>query len=178
MIIIAGLGNPGEEYEKTPHNAGFEAVDYLAKKNGFGEFEFDKFANALVSKKDYIAKDYVVLAKPQTFMNSSGLAIGKLVGRWQRTIGRLIVIHDDIDLPLGEFRVSKDKGSAGHKGVDSVIKELGTKDFTRIRIGICPDKKPKEVEKYVLKKFSRENKEKLAQVFEQISLTIASLFQN
>jgi len=100
MIIIAGLGNPGEEYEKTPHNAGFEAVDYLAKKNGFGEFEFDKFANALVSKKDYIAKDYVVLAKPQTFMNSSGLAIGKLVGRWQRTIGRLIVIHDDIDLPL------------------------------------------------------------------------------
>jgi PTH1 family peptidyl-tRNA hydrolase len=149
MIVIVGLGNPGKKYLNTRHNIGFEAIDQLAKENKFPEFKLSKKFNALVSKEKE-----VILAKPQAFMNNSGQSVKLLYSFYKPK--ELIVIHDDIDLSLGKIRVSKNRGSAGHKGVESIIKELGTKDFTRIRIGIQPEKDVSQnVEKFVLQKFKK-----------------------
>lgn len=175
-MIIAGLGNPGKKYENTPHNIGFKVMDEFARKNDFPDFKFSKIFNADISKKDG-----VTLAKPQTFMNNSGLVIKKFLEArllenctqdFERSgPSRLIIVHDDIDLPLGKIKVSRNRGSAGHKGVESIIKELGTKDFTRIRIGIYPRSHTLDygTEKYVLKKFSKEDREVLKEVFEEVS---------
>jgi len=136
MILIVGLGNPGKKYKKTRHNVGFMVIDALKKK---------------ISGKN------IVLLKPQTFMNNSGKTVKRIIRNLKFEIRNLVVIHDDIDLPLGTIRVSKNVGSAGHKGIQSIIDELGTKNFTRIRIGIQPKTgKPKEVEKFVLEKFTKQ----------------------
>ena len=153
MIIVVGLGNPGKKYLNTRHNIGFEAIDQLAKENKFPEFKLAKKFNALVSKEKEM-----ILAKPQTFMNNSGQPVKTLYSFYKPK--ELIIIHDDIDLPLGKIRISKNRGSAGHKGVESIIKELGFKDFTRIRIGIQPEKDVvQNVEKFVLQKFKKQEKE-------------------
>ncbi len=153
MIIIAliiGLGNPGKKYSNTRHNIGFEIIDKLSEKNNFPEFRFSKKFDALISEKDNI-----ILVKPQTFMNQSGKSVRAITSFYKTK--ELIVIHDDIDLLLGKIRVSENRGGAGHKGVESIIKHLGTKDFTRIRIGIQPEKgKPNNVEKFVLQRFKKE----------------------
>jgi peptidyl-tRNA hydrolase, PTH1 family len=128
MYIVAGLGNPGKQYEQSRHNVGFMAVD----KCGALDIPHTKFV------------------KPQTFMNKSGDALKNANPK------KLIVIHDDIDLRLGTIRVSKNSGSAGHKGIESIIKTLKTKDFVRIRIGIQPKSgKPKHVEDFVIKNFTK-----------------------
>jgi len=166
MTIIVGLGNPGEKYENTPHNIGFEAVDEFAKRNNFPDFKLSKKFNACVSEKNA-----VLLAKPQTFMNKSGFSVKALDNFYKAE--NLIIIHDDIDLPLGKIKVSKNRGSAGHKGVESIIKELGTKNFTRIRIGVSPaEAKPKDAEKYVLKKLQKKDREIIRQIFAQASSEI------
>lgn len=135
MFLIVGLGNPGIKYQKTWHNIGFRAVDEIPKRNN------------------------LVMAKPQSFMNNSGKTVKVLIKHYKLNPENLIIIHDDIDLPLGKFKIQKNRGSAGHKGVQSIIKELGTKNFWRIRIGICPQKgKPKNIEKFVLKKITKEEK--------------------
>ena len=154
-MIIVGLGNPGKKYNDTPHNIGFEAVDRFVKENNFPDFNLSKKFKAQISEKGNI-----ILAKPETFMNSSGKCVSVLVNFYKEK--ELVVIHDDIDLELGKIRISKDRGSAGHKGVESIIKELGTKDFTRIRIGIKPKEHEKsmiDTERYVLKKFEGKDKE-------------------
>jgi peptidyl-tRNA hydrolase, PTH1 family len=155
MRIIIGLGNPGKKYDNTPHNAGFEAIDQFAKENNFPEFRPSKKFNALISEKDN-----VLLAKPQTFMNDSGKSVSAIANFYKTK--NLTVIHDDIDLPLGETKISQNRGSAGHKGVESIIRELGTKDFTRIRIGVSQEKKPD-----VLKKFDKENKKIIKEAIKQ-----------
>jgi len=166
MIIIVGLGNPGEKYKNTRHNVGFQAIDEFAKENNFPEFKLSKKFSALVSEKENI-----ILVKPQTFMNESGKAVKKLSEVGPRI--NLIVIHDDIDLPLGRIRISKNRGSAGHKGVESIIKEIGTKDFTRFRIGVSfKTEKPKNVEKYVLQKFNKEEEIIIKQVIKEITTEI------
>jgi len=138
MFLVVGLGNPGKKYEATRHNIGVEVVNELESLN---------------------LKE-IVLAKPQTFMNSSGKLVKKLVKNLKLEIRNLVVIHDDIDLPAGKIRIVKNRGAAGHKGVESVIKELGTKNFIRIRVGIKPKfGKPKNPEKFVLQKFNKEEKE-------------------
>ncbi len=165
MHIIIGLGNPGKRYNNTPHNIGFEIIDKLAKENNFPGFKLSKKFKAQVSEKQD-----TILAKPETFMNSSGKSVSKIASFYKQ--GNLIVVHDDIDLELGKIRISKDKGSAGHKGVESIIQELGTKDFTRIRIGIRPKRTILDTEKYVLKKFTKKNKEIIK---ESINKTIEEL---
>jgi len=152
MLLIIGLGNPGKKYEKTRHNVGYRVIDELARNKPTG----------------------FVLAKPQTFMNESGKAVKALVKNYKLKTKNLIVVHDDIDLPLGEFKISFNRGSAGHKGVQSVINELETKDFQRIRIGICPVAgKPKNVEKFVLQNFTKEEeraiKEAVGQTIQAIN---------
>jgi len=131
MILIVGLGNPGKKYEKTRHNIGFRVLDELRSLN----------------------LKMVILEKPKTFMNLSGKAVKSLIAKYKIPTTNLWVIHDDIDLPLGKIRIVKNRGAAGHKGVESIIKELGTKNFVRFRIGICPKTgKPKNIEKFVLQK--------------------------
>lgn len=162
MTIIIGLGNPKEKYNNTAHNIGFDVIDKLARENDFPEFKLSKKFNALTSEKNK-----TILAKPQTFMNESGKSVKAIVNFYKTK--DLIVIHDDIDLILGRMKTSKNSGSAGHKGVESIIRELGTKDFTRIRIGIQPEKgKPAKIEKYVLQKLSKEQRELLSPVIQEV----------
>jgi peptidyl-tRNA hydrolase, PTH1 family len=151
-MIIAGLGNPETKYKNTPHNIGFETIDVFAKENDFFDFSLSKKFKAKITEKDG-----VVLAKPQTYMNNSGESISALTNFYKNK--DIVVVHDDIDLPIGKIKTSKNRGSAGHKGVESIIKEIGTKDFIRIRIGVLPEKKPANVEKYVLTRLKKEDKE-------------------
>lgn len=146
MIIVIGLGNPGKAYKLTRHNAGFLALDAFAKEQGLPAFKPSAKHQAFLSEGAG-----VILAKPQTFMNKSGTSAKSLLKQG----GELVVVHDDIDIPIGTVKVSKGRGSAGHKGVESIIESLGSKDFTRIRIGILPlAGKPENVEDFVLQKFS------------------------
>lgn len=167
IILIACLGNPGKEYEKTRHNAGFMFADYFwenfRKEFNFSDWKFKKRLNAKISVGKTEEKK-IILLKPQTFMNLSGQAVSEAMKYFiqNKTCNSLIVIHDEIDLPLGSFRFSKDSSSAGHKGVQNIIDQLDTKNFTRLRIGIenhskftsQTSKKKTLTEKYVLKKFA------------------------
>lgn len=152
MFLIVGLGNPGAKYNQTPHNIGFEVIDALKEKLGLKSLK--KKTLFLIADKLWHKKK-IVLCQPLTFMNNSGKAVQSLMHYYKEPSSNLVVIHDDIDLPLGHIRISKNIGSAGHKGVTSIIQELGTEDFIRIRIGIQPERgKPENVEGFVLKKFN------------------------
>lgn len=161
MKILVGLGNPGEKYVKTRHNIGFMVVDELAKKFTIYNVKFtiDKKANAEILKTKYKNED-LLLIKPQTMMNASGMAVRKIFSYYDiKLFSDLWVIHDDLDLSIGKIKIVKGHGSAGHHGVDSIIKELKTDDFVRFRIGIgyhgpiSEQHKPREIEDFVLKEF-------------------------
>jgi peptidyl-tRNA hydrolase, PTH1 family len=178
MMLIVGLGNPGEEYEKTRHNAGFMALDEFQKEHGFPEFKLSKKYSSLISE-GFLGLTKVILAKPQTFMNNSGKAVASLA---KLSFGKLslakelFVVHDDIDIPLGKIKISKGSGSAGHKGVDSIIQALGTKAFTRVRIGIQPaEGKPENVEEFVLQRFKKEKLPLLQNAIQQATTLLATL---
>ena len=147
QYLIVGLGNPGEEYVSTRHNAGRMIVDAFRKKNDFPEWTLDKSLKALVSKGLW-GKDKVVLVQPDNFMNVSGKSVVPLVKN-AKDAERTIVVYDDLDLPLGGMKISFNRSSGGHKGVESIIKTLKTKAFVRLRVGVCPTtptgklKKPK-----------------------------------
>ena len=146
MFLIVGLGNPGKKYESTRHNVGVMVINEL----------------------EFLNLKEVVLVKPQTFMNSSGKAIKKRLKELNLRPENLMVVHDDIDIPLGELRISKNRGAAGHKGVESIIKELGTKNFVRFRVGICPKfGKPKNPEKFVLQKFNKDEEKIIKQTVQK-----------
>jgi peptidyl-tRNA hydrolase, PTH1 family len=132
MIIIIGLGNPGTQYKNTRHNVGFMAVDEFAKKNDFPDFVLQKKSNSLISEKNG-----VLLVKPQTFMNDSGKSVKQLTAHAKEKMAHLIIIHDDIDLPVGKIKIVTERGSAGHKGVESIIKSIGNDGLIRLRIGIA-----------------------------------------
>jgi peptidyl-tRNA hydrolase, PTH1 family len=131
-FLVAGLGNPGAEYENTPHNLGFRVVDRLAESMGIR-----------VSRKENMSfvglGANVVLAKPRDFMNRSGPPIKGLLERYELTPGRLILVYDELALPFGEIRVRPKGSDAGHNGVKSVIGSLGTNEFPRVRLGIRPE---------------------------------------
>jgi len=180
MILIVGLGNPGRKFQKTRHNLGFRVVEAFFKKNrdrhNFSNFKLKKKFNAEISERKFNDKK-IILAKPQIFMNLSGRAVKKITNNLQLTTNNLWVVHDDIDIPLGKIRISIGRGAAGHKGVESIIKELGTKNFVRFRVGIQPKTgKPKNPEKFVLQKFNKEEegliKEVIQKIIEAIEMTI------
>ncbi|MDD4860358.1 MAG: aminoacyl-tRNA hydrolase [Dehalococcoidales bacterium] len=133
MKLIAGLGNPGRIYQNNRHNIGFMCITHLAKAHRIGMDE--KRNNARIGKGT-IAGEEVVLARPQTGMNISGQSIAPLAHRFKIVPNDLIVIHDDLDLPFGKIRIRLGSSSGGHKGVESIIRELGSRDFYRIRVGI------------------------------------------
>ena len=134
MRYIVGLGNPGEEYELTRHNTGRMTVLAFVKKEGIDEPKFDKKLKALVAKGE-VGGEKIQIILPETFMNKSGESLKPLALSAKKS-GNLIVVHDDIDLPLGKVKISFGKNSGGHKGVESVIKAVKTINFTRVRIGI------------------------------------------
>lgn len=167
--LILGLGNPGKEYEGTRHNAGREAAMTFAKRLDFSEFEADKRSMALIASKKSGSKT-IIAALPETFMNKSGSAAAKLF-RAKKENADLVVLHDDLDLPLGRFKISYGKNSGGHKGVESVMRGLKTKNFVRIRIGISPKKKPdhNEMMKFIVGRFKPAEQDIIKKVFKKIS---------
>lgn len=163
MYLIVGLGNPGEEYENTKHNIGREVVEKCAKKCGADEFVHDKKSNALVAQEK-IGKEKTIFVLPETFMNKSGLAVSALAKYYKVKPARIFVINDDIDLPVGKIKVSFARSSAGHKGVEHIIKNLKTNEFYRLRVGIGQKKKTKQAMEIVLKKFSSKEADEIKKV--------------
>jgi len=174
MKLIVGLGNPGIKYKKTRHNLGFLVIDFLADND---EWEKSKKANCLYLKKQINSKK-VELIKPLTFMNNSGKTVSYIQKKHYIDIEDIIVIHDDIDLKLGEIKIQKNRGSAGHKGVESIIEHLGTNNFTRMRVGIKSDKQETmETEKFVLQNFTSKEEEIIQGVIKKAVVLITTALQ-
>jgi len=154
MKLIVGLGNPGREYEKTRHNVGFMVIDRLALNLGINVDK--KMLKALVGQGQ-INGEKVILAKPQTYMNLSGEAVGMLLSWFKLTASDLLIIYDDLDLPPGKLRLRAGGGSGGHKGVQSIIQVIGTEHFPRVRVGIGRPPEPDfETVSYVLSRFGND----------------------
>lgn len=134
--IIVGLGNPGEKYDKTRHNIGRDIVDLFRKKNDFGEWSFDKKKNVQISERK-IGKDKVTLLLPETYMNDSGKAVRFFVKN-KTQAENTILVYDELDVALGKMKISFNKSSGGHKGVQSTIDHIKTQEFIRLRVGIAP----------------------------------------
>jgi len=148
--LVVGLGNPGKEYENTRHNVGFMVIDELVKTlKAKGPFQE---ALSLLYKTRLGGKE-VLLAKPQTYMNNSGAAVINLLEEYSLSPEEMIVVYDDLDLPLGSMRLRLKGSSGGHRGVESIINYIGTQNFPRLRIGIGRPKKKEDVVKYVLSPF-------------------------
>ena len=153
MKLIVGLGNPGIEYQFTPHNLGFLAIDRIA--NNLGVEIRNRQCRALTARA-VIAGQPVILAKPETFMNLSGLSVRELVAEYQVDVkSDLIVIYDELDLPLGAIRIRTRGSSAGHNGMESILGALGTDELLRIRLGIAPERKVTDGVKFVLTPFRK-----------------------
>jgi peptidyl-tRNA hydrolase, PTH1 family len=137
--LIVGLGNPGIEYQFTPHNLGFLVIDRIA--NDLSAEVRNRQSHALTARV-VIGSEQALLAKPETYMNLSGLAVGELLNKYElRPESDLIVIYDELDLPMGTIRIRERGSSAGHNGMNSIIAALGTREFLRIRLGIAPERK-------------------------------------
>lgn len=181
MFILAGLGNPGEEYTNTRHNAGRMMVQDFVKKNG-GEWKTDKKLNALVSVVE-CEGEKIKCVLPETFMNRSGASLAPLV-KGEKQAASLIVVYDDLDLALGSLKISFNRGSGGHRGLENIIKAVKTEAFVRIRVGISPQtpsgklKKPSgevAVEKAILGSFKEDELSELKKVSKKVAAAIEML---
>jgi len=174
MRLIVGLGNPGEKFKYQRHNFGFLVLDNLAQKYG-GVFRVNKKLNSEIAAS-VIFGEKIILAKPQTFMNQSGQAVGALLRFYRLMPENLTVVHDDADLPFGEFKLTKNQGAAGHNGVISIIEYLKTQNFTRLRLGIRPKNifsQNKKAGDLVLKNFSFWEKQKLPVLLARITKNLS-----
>ncbi|HVN54112.1 MAG TPA: aminoacyl-tRNA hydrolase [Anaerolineaceae bacterium] len=165
-FLIVGLGNPGREYRETRHNIGFMLIDTLAREEGLTISRMQ--SKALVAQGE-ISGHKVILAKPQTYMNLSGQAVGGLLRFYKISLDHLLVAHDDLDLPLGAIRIRPGGGSPGQKGVSSIIEKVGTQDFPRLRLGIGRPPGRMDPADYVLEPFSAEEKPLVFTVLEKAS---------
>jgi peptidyl-tRNA hydrolase, PTH1 family len=151
--LIVGLGNPGVEYQFTPHNLGFLTIDRIA--NEYGVEVRNRQCRALTARL-VIGSETVLLAKPETFMNLSGISVRELISKHEVRIEQdLVVIQDELDFPLGTIRLQRRRSSAGHNGIESIISALGTLDFLRIRMGVAPDRKIEDGMSYLLSPFRK-----------------------
>ncbi len=176
MKLIVGLGNPGDKYKKTRHNLGWRVVDELHQSLEFGIWNLAKKFNTLISEGIF-NQERIILAKPKTFMNNSGLATKALADYYKIPSENILIIHDEIDLPLGEIRIQKGRGSAGHKGAQSIIEQLGTKDFARMRIGIKSmhsEQQTLDSERFVLSKFTPEEEKIVRKTIKEAGQVIAT----
>lgn len=172
MKLVVGLGNPGKEYLKTWHNIGFLALDNIANSFDFEKFKIErKFQAEITTGK--IGEEKIILAKPQTYMNNSGTAVGALVKYYKIKPEDIIVIHDDIDLPLSRIKIAKDSSAGGHNGIKSIIQHLKTQDFIRIRIGVATPKKEKiGSADYVLTKIGLLQSSKVKEAIKKATSTV------
>jgi peptidyl-tRNA hydrolase, PTH1 family len=164
MKIIVGLGNPGRKYERTRHNAGFMAVDALA-----GSLKLDlaqEKYHALIAK-GRIGAEEALFAKPQTFMNESGQSVGAMLRYTYANSADLVVVHDELDLPLGAVRVKIGGGHGGHNGLRSIIEHIGTPDFVRVRVGVGRPAPGFDAADYVLSSFTAEERKAAAEAVEK-----------
>ena len=162
--LIAGLGNPGREYRENRHNIGFMALDRLAVRLGLSYSRLE--SKALLTKGEHQGRR-LLLAKPQTYMNLSGQAVGALLRYYKVPLENLLVIYDDVDLPLGSLRLRPGGGSSGQKGMASIIERLGSQDFPRLRVGIGRPPGRMEAAAYVLEDFSRQEAEVLPEILDR-----------
>jgi PTH1 family peptidyl-tRNA hydrolase len=181
MFLIVGLGNPGDEYEKTRHNAGFILLDHIVDSS---DWDFMSGANSFFYKTK-IGEHDVKFLKPQTHMNNSGTAVSYIVKKNNLKSEQVIVIHDEIDLPVGEYKISFGSGHAGHNGVASITEALGTKEYYRIRVGVSPKddegntRRPVGGEQadFVLKNMSKVDFEKIIELSENIKKEIEGIIK-
>lgn len=179
MKLIVGLGNPGQEYSNNRHNIGFMCLKHFSKEH---KIEFDKKqADARIGRGNIEGLD-VVLAKPQTYMNLSGKSVNRLMNKYKLKPEDIIVIHDDMDLPLGKVRIRMGGSSGGHKGINSIIAEVGTREFIRIKVGIGrPGKEEddrsydRDIVDYVLSNFSHDEKKQLEPSISKVSNALLCL---
>jgi PTH1 family peptidyl-tRNA hydrolase len=164
MKMIAGLGNPGYEYQMTPHNLGFMAVDRLARECGLVLTHHE--AQALTAATHLEGLD-VLLAKPQTYMNLSGMAVGRLVAKYGLEVGDLIVLVDDVALPLGSLRIRPRGSAGGHNGLKSIVGALDSGEFARVRMGVNPQQPIGDIVPYLLGRFRERDLETVAEMLNQ-----------
>lgn len=172
MYYVLGLGNPGTQYENTRHNVGRDFLQYLAKEEGWGDWEKNKHAQAL-HVRGVVSDVPIECLLPETYMNRSGETVRYLAQKHHMKPEELIVVYDDVDLAIGELKISKGRGAGGHNGVESVINALGSKDFIRLRIGVAPrgffgiPKRPKgeALTGHVLGRFTKKEQLQLDKVF-------------
>jgi len=180
MKLIVGLGNPGRIYARNRHNIGFMCVRHFAKTRGI---RFDKKQGQARIGTGEVAGNKLIVARPQTHMNLSGESVIRLVNKFNISLNDLLVIHDDLDLPLGKIRLSQGSGSGGHKGVDSIITHLGSLDFPRIRVGIgrppiiegSAEDREANIVAYVLSDFTTDEKKVITEVIPKVSEAILCL---
>lgn len=172
MKLVIGLGNPGKQYEKTRHNIGFMVLDALQKELSeykINKWETSKKFNAEICGVTVSHDNKIILAKPLTFMNDSGVAVQLIAHFYQMTHRDIIVVHDDKDIMLGEIKIQTDRSSAGHNGVESIITHIGTQDFTRVRVGIkrASERGMQDTARFVLSKFGLFERKKVNDVIER-----------
>ena len=170
MLLIVGLGNPGSKYQNTRHNVGFMVLDKVMRK--LLPIKKSKWQEVKRLKSLVVKEENFILAKPQVAMNVNGLAVNKLISNFKLQTSSLLVVHDDLDLPLGQIKIVQKRGAAGHRGVESVIRSLDSDGFWRVRVGIGRNFKhesdsSKEVADYVLSPFAQWEKQKAYNVISQ-----------
>ena len=171
MILIIGLGNPGKKFKNTRHNIGFLILDYFKKNREFSNWKQAKKFQAKISQGK-IGRHKIILVKPQTFMNNSGKSVKTLTTYYKLQTTNLFVVHDDLDIDLGKIKISKSRGSAGHKGVQSIINQIGSKNFIRFRVGINHETcnmKHETKERFVLEEFTKKEQKILKQIKKKAS---------
>jgi len=170
MKLIVGLGNPGRSYTSNRHNLGYMCLNHFARQHGI---HFDKKQGKARTGSGEVAGNKVVVARPQTYMNQSGQAVSHLVKKFDVNLGDLLVIHDDLDLPPGKMRLRPGGGAGGHKGVQSIIGELGSQNFSRLKVGIgrplLDEIDEGDIIAYVLSNFTAEEKKIIEQVIPVVS---------
>ena len=171
-----GLGNPGPEYEATYHNVGFRVIEQIAEEHGVRIRQ--ECGPAIISDKLTIGDCTVVLVEPQTFMNRSGLVLPKVFERFDATINELIVVYDDLALPLGKLRVRQKGSAGGHNGIKSLISSSGTDEFMRVRVGIMPDHPLENTRDFVLSRVSKNDRALLDQTEEIAVKAVESLLRD
>lgn len=182
MKLIVGLGNPGKEYEKTRHNIGFMVVDAFHKtlsSHDISGWELSKKFNAQIAGCVY-QKEKILLAKPMTFMNESGQSVGLIAHYYHILPKDIIVVHDEKDIPLGEIKIQENRGDAGHNGVKSITQHLGSKAYTRIRIGVAAKnkRKMKDTAAFVLGRFGLLERPVVDTVMKESIIHIEKLIQS
>lgn len=183
--VLTGLGNPGKEYENTRHNTGRMVLDAFIKEFGADDWEYDKKLNAQKSAGKIGSKKFTLIL-PETFMNKSGNSLKSVITS-KKKAETLVVVHDDIDIPFGKIKLSFGKNSGGHRGVESVMRAVKTKNFIRLRIGISPStpkgkiKKPtgeEKIEKLILSKFTPQQLKDLKKIYKRTNIILETLISD